>query len=733
MTPFDRLLRRFLRLLLVLLHRFRCHGEEHARVPGPVLLVPNHVSWLDFLMVGACLEEDWRFVTSSVAADRNWAHRLVMRSGRTFPVDAASPYSLKEMAQYLKSGGRLVIFAEGRISDTGSLMKLYEGIGFLLLRTGARVIPCHLHGADRSVWARHRGRKRLLPRLSVHFGEPLSPPAGGREGSRGREELTAWLRARMIEQQYRARRSQGARTVLEALCRNRRLHPGVKVLEDTETAGQGLSYRRLLAGMAILARRWPRFLSGREGDRVGVLLPNVNAAPVVLGSLWAHGRVPALLNFSTGPALMLSCCRLAGIREVITSRRFLGRAGIDPGPLEAGSVRMVYLEDVRGTVGPLARIGTLLGQMIVPPFRKVRPDPRSAAAILFTSGSEGTPKGVELTHDNLMANIGQMLSAIDIEDHDRLFNALPLFHSFGLTVGTLLPLVRGIPVFLYPSPLHYRMVPAAVYDRRSTILLGTNTFLNGYARKAHPYDFATLRFLFAGAEKVQESTFGLWARRFGVRILEGYGVTECSPCISVNTRVEPRPGTAGRLLPAIEARIEPVEGIARGGRLLVRGPNVMGRYLNPEADRAFQALGGWYDTGDVAEVDSGGYVRLLGRLKRFAKVSGEMISLGAVEEALAGRFGRPGARDAEVAVVARPDPVRGERLVAVTDSRALSLEDVHAALREAGQPNLALPRSLEFVDEIPKLGTGKVAHRLLEQELARRAQEGEGKGGSARA
>ena len=719
MTPFDRLLCRILLFLLRLLHRFRIHGEEHTRVEGPVLLVPNHVSWIDFLMVGVALEDDWRFVTSSVGAERSRLHRWVMRNRRTFPVDTASPYALREMAHYLRSGGRLVIFAEGRISETGSLMKLFEGIGFLLLQTEAKVIPCYLRGAERTYWARHPGRKRLFHPLSIHFGEALIPPGESGGAVRNRDALTDWLRERMVLQQFRTEQAMGPATVLDALCEQRRLQPGLRVMEDLSRTR--LSYRKLLAGIGILARRWPSLLG--SGGRTGVLLPNVNATPVVIASLWVAGRTPALLNFSTGSAIMRTCCELAGIREVVTSRAFLEKARLDISSLEQASIRIIHLEDVRRGIGPLARIGTLLGQMVRAPFRHCRPHPPQTAVVLFTSGSEGVPKGVELSHSNLMANIRQMLASIDIEDHDRLFNSLPMFHSFGLTVGTFLPLVRGIPVFLYPSPLHYRMVPVAVYDCRSTILLGTNTFLNGYARKAHPYDFATVRFLFAGAEKVQDPTIDLWARKYGIRILEGYGVTECSPCISVNNRIDPRVGSAGRLMPAMEARIVPVEGVRRGGRLQVRGPNVMKGYLNPDADAAFRALRGWYDTGDIAEVDPLGFVRILGRLKRFAKVSGEMISLGAVEDALAGRFTHLGLRT-EVAILSRPHPARGEELLAVVNNSSVTLEAIHHVLRRAGQPNLAFPRSIEYVGEIPKLGTGKVAHRLLEESLAKEGETG---------
>jgi acyl-[acyl-carrier-protein]-phospholipid O-acyltransferase/long-chain-fatty-acid--[acyl-carrier-protein] ligase len=324
---------------------------------------------------------------------------------------------------------------------------------------------------------------------------------------------------------------------------------------------------------------------------------------------------------------------------------------------------------------------------------------------------------VDLTHRNLFANIRQITAHLDVTDNERFFNAMPLFHSIGLTTCTLFPLMQGYYLFLYTSPLHYRVVPAALYEKACTVLVGTNTFLNGYARKAHAYDFASLKYLVAGAEKLQESTATTWARQFGIRILEGYGATECSPVLCVNSRLEPRFGSVGRFLPGMEWRIEPMDGIEVGGRLLVRGDNVMKGYLNPEANAQFKALDGWYDTGDLARVDEDGYVFLLGRLKRFAKISGEMVSLTAVEDALAGAFPQYGNK-CELAVVALPCDDKGEKLIAISNDPRVTLNDLREAVRVRGLPNLCVPREVVAVREIPKLGTGKTDHRALLKQLA---------------
>ncbi len=701
------------RLLLRLLFGFKTHNEEVLRAPGPVLLIPNHVSWLDWLYLLVCLENDWRFVTSSVTAQTSWLHRVLMINRRTFPIDSASPFAARQMAEYLGRGGRLVLFAEGRLSHTGSLMKIYDGTGFLLRRTGSKVITCYLRGANRQKLATHSGWKLWFPRVGVFFSELLTPPAQEHLSvSKSRDILTTWLRDQMIRQQFEVEMANGPQNLLGAVGLAARQRPRQVVLEDVTL--QQLSLFKVMAGAGALAGRLQATLG--PAPRVGVLLPNVNAFPVTLLALWAVGRVPAILNYSSGTPVMLSCSQLAGAVQIITSRAFLEKARLDIGPLKAAGIDFVYLEDIRGGITRMDRWGAALRQFCKIPPGHHCPKAEDAAVILFTSGSEGVPKGVELTHHNLLSNVRQMISVIDLTDQDRLFNALPLFHSFGLTVGCFLPLTRGIRTFLYPSPLHYRVIPNAVYSFDCTVMFGTNTFLNGYARKAHAYDFRKIRYLFAGAEKIQESTFQMWSQKFGLRILEGYGATECSPCLTVNTLMDCEVGSAGRFLPGIEHRLERVEGVAEGGRLWVRGPNIMRGYLNADANKKFTEAAGWYDTGDIVKMDDKGFIHILGRCKRFAKISGEMVSLAAVEEALDGAFPHYGLR-CEVAIVTRADADRGEAMVAVTNEPKLGMEEIRKVIREKGLTNLCVPREVRYVREIPKLGTGKVNHRELQKNL----------------
>ena len=700
------------RLLLKILFRYEAFGQSALKTPGPVLLIPNHVSWFDWLFLVVLMDDDWKFVTSSVTAQTSFIHRFLMVNEHTFPIDPTSPYAAKRMAEFLGQGGRLVLFAEGRLSKTGSLMKLFDGTGFLLQKTRAKVIPCYLRGAKRVLFSPNKEKKLWFPKVSAHFAEAVTPPHQEHaSAAQARNALTTWLRDQLINLQFETEMQFGPKHLLDAIQQAARIQPGKKILEDISF--NPISYRRLILAADLFAQNLKKKLDPTS-RRTGVLLPNVNATPITLMALWTLGKTLAILNFSTGTSVMLACTELAGVTQIITSRTFLERAKINVEPFEKAGIQFFYVEEIRARIDPVQKLSTAVRLRLWFKLWRVQDSDEATAVILFTSGSEGIPKGVELTHRNILANIRQMLAVTDLQDTDKLFTCLPMFHSFGLTVGTLLPLARGMSVFVYPSPLHYRVIPAAFYGQDCTVFLSTNTFLNGYARKAQPYDFRSLRYLFAAAEKLQEATARTWAQRFGVRILEGYGATECAPCVAVNTPLQPKYGTVGRIMPGMEYRLDPVEGVETGGRLFVRGPNVMRGYLNKDANIKFKSLDGWYDTGDIVSVDSEGFFQIQGRLKRFAKVSGEMVSLTAVEEALAGAFPQYGLR-CQIAIVTRPDEDKGEALIAVSNEPKLTLDEIRTVIRGKSFTNLCVPREIRYLLEIPKLGTGKVNHRELQR------------------
>jgi acyl-[acyl-carrier-protein]-phospholipid O-acyltransferase/long-chain-fatty-acid--[acyl-carrier-protein] ligase len=485
-------------------------------------------------------------------------------------------------------------------------------------------------------------------------------------------------------------------TLFEALVLARRTRDtGRPAIEDA--LGTKLSYRKLILGAQVLGRKLRPLAP--EGPAVGVLLPNSAGVAVTFFALQAIGRVPAMLNFTAGPKNIAAACTAAGVGTVLTSRAFVEKARLGEvvASLET-SARVVYLEDVRATI---TRADKIAGCWPVPAQVARRAD--DPAAVLFTSGSEGLPKGVVLSHRNLLANAMQCLHRIAVNGQDKVFNVMPVFHSFGLTGGLVMPLVGGVPVYLYPSPLHYRIVPELVYQSNATIMFGTDTFLNGYARAAHPYDLHRIRLIVAGAEAVKERTRQTYMEKFGVRILEGYGVTETAPVLALNTPLANKAGTVGRLSPLMEARLEPVPGIAEGGRLYVRGPNVMLGYYRAETPGVLEPPeGGWHDTGDIVTIDKQGFITIKGRAKRFAKVGGEMVSLAAVE-AMASELWP----DLSTIVVAVPDQRKGERLVLMTSAPVPSREAFLRHARAKGASELAVPAEVMVVDAIPLLGSGK--------------------------
>ena len=408
-----------------------------------------------------------------------------------------------------------------------------------------------------------------------------------------------------------------------------------------------------------------------------------------------------MINFTAGTANILSACKAAEVKTVLTSRAFVEQAKLTAVVEEVGrSVKIVWLDDIRATIGLKDK---LLGALRKgsPRVARKADDP---AVILFTSGSEGTPKGVVLSHRNILANAAQAASRIDFHSGDKVFNVLPIFHSFGLTAGTVLPLMSGVPVYFYPSPLHYRLVPELIYGSNATIIFGTDTFLAGYARTAHPYDFRSVRYCFSGAEPVKASTRQVYMEKFGLRILEGYGVTEAAPVIALNTPMYNRSGTVGKIMPGMEYRLEPVPGVDTGGRLYIRGPNIMMGYLRAEKPGVLEPLAdGWHDTGDIVAIDDGGFVAIRGRAKRFAKIGGEMISLAAVET-LADELWK----GFMSAVVAVPDARKGEKLILLTDAANATRADLLAFAKERGAVELMVPAEVRVVAKVPVLGSGKV-------------------------
>jgi acyl-[acyl-carrier-protein]-phospholipid O-acyltransferase/long-chain-fatty-acid--[acyl-carrier-protein] ligase len=699
-----------LRALLGLLYKVEVHGLENIDKAGDrVLVVANHTSFIDALLLAVFLPGNLTFAVNTWIAQRK-LFKPFLALTRIFPMDPTNPLSSKALIKYLKEENRAVIFPEGRITVTGSLMKVYDGTGMVADKSGAQILPIRIDGAQFTPFSRMRGRLRLrwFPKITLTVLEPrlITPPAELRGRAR-RKAAGKELADIMTEMMFAT--SNIDRTLFSALLDARRIHGGDHIVVD-DVQRKPQSYDRLITASFVLGKKFAG-LTGR-GENVGVLMPSMASTVTTLMALQAYGRVPAMLNFTIGAHGMVAACETAQIKRVITSRRFVTQAKLDAVVARLGEqVELLYLEDVVQQIGlPDKVAGSIAARCARFSYRRLSGNPaaNSPAIILFTSGSEGTPKGVVLSHRNLLANSEQLASRIDFSAQDIILNALPLFHSFGLTAGTLLPLFSGMKTFFYPSPLHYRIVPEMAYDVNATVLFGTNTFLSGYARFAHPYDFYSVRYVFAGAEKLQEETRRVWAEKFGVRIFEGYGATETAPVLSANTPMENAVGSVGRFMPGIEYQLEPVPGVESGGRLYVRGPNIMLGYLlhdNPGVliPPATEHGPGWYDTGDIVTVDEEGFIRIQGRAKRFAKIGGEMVSLAAVEELAATAW-----PDAMHAVTTLPDAAKGELLVLITEQADAERGALGKKAKELGIGELNVPKKIITVKKLPLLGTGKI-------------------------
>ncbi|PLX37154.1 MAG: 2-acylglycerophosphoethanolamine acyltransferase [Hyphomicrobiales bacterium] len=502
------------------------------------------------------------------------------------------------------------------------------------------------------------------------------------------------------------------RSLFEALLDTRtRFGRDHVALEDAE--GQVLTLDKMVLAATILGRKLEALTE--PGEHVGVMLPNVAGVAATFFGLQSVGRIPAMLNFSAGLRNLQAACTAAAVETIVTSRRFVELAGLDDVVTALGhSRRIIWLEDVRATIGTLDKVGGLLrARFGEGGMRRKAAKPEDVAVILFTSGSEGLPKGVALTHANVLANAAQAIAYFDLNEDDRIFNPLPVFHSFGLTIGLMLPLFAGIMVELYPSPLHYKQIPGALAKSKSTILIGTDTFAGGWGRIAKPDEMRSLRLVVLGAERVREQTRELWHKKFGVDLFEGYGVTETSPVLACNKPTAQRIGTVGRLFPKIEAHLTPVPGLPGCGRLIVRGPNVMAGYYRIDNPGVLEPCSGEHDTGDIVSIDADGFVAIRGRARRFAKVGGEMISLAAVEA-----FASTAWPDAAHAVVNLPDPKKGETLVLVTDQMDADRETLVQTARAQGISELMIPKRIVAVDGLPVLATGKLDYLGI-QEIAK--------------
>ncbi|MET1410787.1 acyl-[ACP]--phospholipid O-acyltransferase [Roseibium sp. HPY-6] len=681
--------------------RVEIEGLDNLEKAGEApILALNHVSLLDAGLALTLTEKVPTFAVDYEIAKRWWV-RPFLHLANALPINPAKPMATRSLIKVVNSGEPMVIFPEGRLTVTGSLMKVYDGAAMVADKTGAMIVPIRIDGLEKTPFSYlnpSQIRKSLFPKVRVTIMEPrkLELP-DDLKGRKRRAAAGSELYEVMSDLMFETSLAED-QTILDQVIATANERGLSEVALEDPLSGT-LSYGKLLTGVSVLGRKILKLTANEE--TVGVMLPNANGSAVTVLAAMSAGKVPAMINFTAGLENVLSACRTGQVRTILSSRTFIKQAkletlvdGLEP------HVDFIWLDELRKEIGLLDKLRGLVSRKR-PIVRRTGSD---TAVILFTSGSEGTPKGVVLTHKNILANATQAAARIDFSPSDKVFNVLPMFHSFGLTAGTILPLISGVPTYLYPSPLHYRIIPELIYSSNATILFGTDTFLNGYARVAHAYDFRSLRYCFAGAEPVKPSTRQTYMEKFGLRVLEGYGVTETAPVIAINTPMFNKPGTVGKLMPGMTARLEPVPGVETGGRLFVSGPNVMVGYLKSDNPGVIEPLvDGWHDTGDIVDVDEEGYITIKGRAKRFAKIGGEMVSLAAVE-AIAGQVWP----DHLSAVAAVKDPRKGEKLILITECPTANRADFLEAAKARGAQDLMIPAEVRTVPAVPVLGSGKI-------------------------
>lgn len=717
------------RFLLRIIYRVELRGREHYDAAGArTLIIYNPGSILDPLILAAVLPHRVTLLADR-ALEHKWWMRPVCALADTQFFDFSSPAATVSLVHALARNGRCMVFHSGSLGNDPRYIRILEAAGVIAEKADATLLPVRIDGASSTVFSylRHKGRRRWFPRVTVSVLEVQKfRSAEGVTPRERRRRMGERLYDIMTELEYRSgmERCNLMQGLVEAVRLSGRRFP---IAEDQDR--HVLTYGSLLLKLSVLGRAFRRLFRGES--TVGFLLPTSLPGLVAFFGLHSAGLVPAMLNFTSGISSVVSCCRTVRLSSVLTSRRFLALADLTAmeQALKDAGLRIVYLEDVakRLTLGDKA-LGALFAWLRVTPSTPAD-DP---AAVMFTSGTEGVPKAVLLSHVNIIANRYQALSMLTIGSGDKLFNCLPMFHAFGLGICTLLPVLAGVRVFLYPSPLHYRIVPRLFYESQSTIICGTDTFCAGYARYGRPYDFCHARLVIIGAEKMRESTRRVWLEKFGVDLFEGYGATETAPLISVNTPAYRREGSVGRAIPGLACRLSPVPGITEEntGVLWVKGDNVMLGYmrfaapgvLEPPVDEAlaerFALTGegddgsGWYETGDIVHMDEDGFIFIRGRAKRFAKIGGEMVSLAAVEDALKEIW-----PESVLGVVAIPDPRKGEQLALVIDTEDVTTSRIAAHFASRGLSPLWTPKRIVSVKQAPLLGSGKFDYRKA-RELA---------------
>lgn len=689
------------------------------KLPKKGVYVVNHVSYLDPIMLFAFLPGDPVFALNGHLYRRHWIS-FFMSKADVIPFNPIEPGDIKKLIAKVDEGRLVVIFAEGRITEDGGLMKIYEAPGLVADKSKAPLIPVWIDGPQYGYFSKTKGHlpHRPLPKMRIYVGKPRSFKLKDelrRQRDHISNEVYMILREMCFEINYNKDISLFAQLMKTAKVYSRTgwFSKRPRIIEDINRKQK--SFKDIIVASFALGRTFKKFTI--HDENVGVLLPNAIATVCTFFGLSAFERTPVMINFSVGAKNMVSMCHTALVKTVITSKAFIIKGKLEAAveELEKAGVKIVYLEELAKKMSLWTKINAFVSYKVKRiPHKK---GGNKKAVIVFTSGSEGAPKAVILSHANLIANVNQLAAIQTVTYKDLLFNALPMFHSFGLMVGMLFPLFNGAKLFLYPSPLHYRVVAELVYELGATLMIGTDTFLRGYAKIAHPYDFHTVRLMYSGGEAAKPDTRSMWMEHSGIRMMEAYGSTECSPVMTANNGIFNKFGSIGKLLPGMQYRIEPVDGIETGGELCVKGPNVMlGYYMPSDPGVLVPPQNGWYHTGDVVDIDEIGFFTIKDRIKRFAKIGGEMVSLNAVQDMVIDAT-KEMLGEYNYGVVAIPHESKGEQIVLVTNNKSVTSAMLHDYVKANGMSELYLPRVILYHEKLPVFATGKSDNVTLKKEV----------------
>lgn len=715
------------KFVLRIFFRVEVRGWENWENPGDGLLIaPNYVSFIDPLILAVFLPEKVPFAIERRLTKKRFA-RFFLPLADTHILDADSPSTLKFFLTLLKGGGRCVIFPELQPTTTGLPMKLSTGVAMIADHTGAKILPIHIEGTEYTPFSRlpHKKNVRFFSKviITVLPACTLSIPY----------DLTGTKRTAAAARSFERIM---CRMCLEARVKKKNFFDNIIDARDKfggnyriycDYGQKPVTFNGFIARVLLMSKALQE--ERPEGGNVGVLLPTSLGGIISVYALQRIGKIPAMLNFSLGARSMINSCKSADVRTVITSRRFIELGKLEAlvsAALDAG-IRIIWLEDLAPSITTCKKISAALRAQFIKSNPEIPGETDKPALVLFTSGSEGAPKGVVLSYHNVCYNNAQTATRVEFYQADRVLNSMPIFHSFGLCAGMMMPPSLGVYTVLYPSPLHYKTIATICYDERITVLFATDTFLNGYAKAAADnYDFASIRLLVEGGEKLRESTQEIWFKRFGIRITEGYGVTEASPIVANNYYAHHKLGTVGQFVEGMEYRLELVDGVREGGRLWLKGPNIMLGYMRITNPGVLEPPpNGWYDTGDIVKIDEEGFITILGRAKRFAKFGGEMISLTAVEEVINECWA-----DFIHAVVLIQGGPRGETLALITTRKEMKRDELRQKLSEMGLAEIAVPKKIVYIQDMPLLATGKVDYVRLEELL--KEEDGVGQQGCNR-